>query len=180
MTWLLQHCIYEDIHTPQSHEERLDFIRRYVHSGCIHRLSLDQLAQKMELSAPYLSKFIKEHLGQNFHSYVDTVRLSYTMREARINPGAFSFSALRCGFPNMTAFAGHLRMFIINLRSIYKRQAASAITAASPDPRLCRHIRAMAEGLGEGKKSSGSPLHDPHTGRCRNRTPVHKQLDECF
>ncbi len=170
MTWLLQHCIYEDIHTPQSHEERLDFIRRYVHSGCIHRLSLDQLAQKMELSAPYLSKFIKEHLGQNFHSYVDTVRLSYTMREARINPGAFSFSALRCGFPNMTAFGRAFENVYHQSPSIYKRQAASAITAASPDPRLCRHIRAMAEGLGEGKNPPAAPytIHiqaDAGTGR---------------
>ena len=150
--WILDHCLISDKKMAKTCEERLDYIRRYVHSGYNRRLGLEHLASQMGLSVPYLSKFIKEHLGQNFHSYVDMVRPSYTRGEFEKNGGIFSSAALKCGFPNSMAFNRTFERIYHTAPAAYKRERRPR-GRVPLDLNVCRWLRGIVDDLRSGDSS---------------------------
>ena len=62
---------------PQSVSElRTNDIINYINSNYQYALSLTDLAEHLNLSSTYLSKYIKKNLGKNFLEYLNQVRLS--------------------------------------------------------------------------------------------------------
>ncbi|MBS5520799.1 MAG: helix-turn-helix domain-containing protein [Clostridiales bacterium] len=145
--WLAGHCLFKEQLNPASREERAEVIRRYMHSRYNRRLSLKELAERMELSVPYLSKFIKENLGWSFHNYLDHIRLSYTMSELKNNDIFLASAALLGGFPNIMAFNRAFEREYHTTLADYKKQKRHEPDTARTDLELRTSVQELLENI---------------------------------
>lgn len=80
-------------------------IRNYLYSHYKESVSLHDLAEYMFLSDAYLSKYIKKCFGQNFLSYLNSIRMEYACIDlVRYPDRSILQVALENGFPNIGAF----------------------------------------------------------------------------
>lgn len=80
-------------------------IRHYLYSHYRESVSLHDLAEYMFLSDAYLSKYIKKYFGQNFLSYLNSIRMEYASIELVQHPERSVLQiALSNGFPNISSF----------------------------------------------------------------------------
>ena len=95
---------------PQSVSElRTNDIINYINSNYQYALSLTDLAEHLNLSSTYLSKYIKKNLGKNFLEYLNQVRLSNAVDDMCHTDKSLSRISLDNGFPNTTAFTTTFR-----------------------------------------------------------------------
>lgn len=87
-----------------SKEERKEYILRYIHHNYRRQFSLQDLSDRLGLSLPYLSKYIKGQIGCGFNTYVNQVRLRYAMEEMSKGEKSFLKAAVNHGFANMASF----------------------------------------------------------------------------
>lgn len=85
-------------------EERMNVIAGYIYANYKQQISLTDLSEKMLLSAPYVSRYIKRKFGKNFREYVTEVRLGYAVRELEGGDKTVARIALDNGFPNIASF----------------------------------------------------------------------------
>ncbi|MFT8347557.1 GH39 family glycosyl hydrolase [Clostridium saccharoperbutylacetonicum] len=78
--------------------ERIDKIKEYINSNYRKSITLNDFADKESLSIPYLSKFIKKHLGMTFTEYLNSVRLNYALKELINTDKPITRIALENGF----------------------------------------------------------------------------------
>lgn len=60
-------------------ERRMERILSYVNHHYTEKISLTEIADAENLTANYLSHFFKNHLGQSFQEYVNTLRLEHAI-----------------------------------------------------------------------------------------------------
>ncbi|MGB4661669.1 MAG: helix-turn-helix domain-containing protein, partial [Mobilitalea sp.] len=84
--------------------DRLAEIINYIHANYQKRLSLNELAENLYLSVPYLSKYIKRNMGTNFVEYVNNIRLFHAVDDLLYTDKSIMSVALDNGFANAAAF----------------------------------------------------------------------------
>lgn len=87
-----------------SREDREEYIQRYIHHNYRRQFTLQELSDRLGLSLPYLSKYIKSRMGCGFNAYVNRLRLQYTMEEMAQGEKSFLKAAVNHGFANMASF----------------------------------------------------------------------------
>lgn len=85
-------------------EERVTQIHNYIYENYNRPISLNDLSQKMYLSVPYLSKYIKKKFGQNFIDYVNEIRLFHAMEDLLYTDKTIMYIAMENGFANTASF----------------------------------------------------------------------------
>lgn len=85
-------------------EDRLTEIINYIHANYEKRLSLNELAEHLYLSVPYLSKYIKRNMGMNFVDYINKIRLFHAVDDLLYTDKSIMNIALDNGFANAAAF----------------------------------------------------------------------------
>lgn len=83
---------------------RIFDIQNYVQSNFHSQISLNDLAQKLDLSNAYLSKYIKKHFGMSFVDYVNNIRLLHAVDELIYTDKKITRIALDNGFPTAASF----------------------------------------------------------------------------
>lgn len=95
---------------PQSAAElRTNDILNYIGSNYMYPLSLTDLAEHLDLTPAYLSKYIKKTLGKNFLEYLNDVRLTNAVQDMMQTDHSLSRISMDNGFPNTTAFSATFR-----------------------------------------------------------------------
>ncbi len=103
-------CLLEHFTLPVPHgkllsrEDREEYIQRYIHNNYRRQFTLQELSDRLGLSLPYLSKYIKNRMGCGFNTYVNRLRLQYTMEEMERGEKSFLKAAVNHGFANMASF----------------------------------------------------------------------------
>ena len=94
-------CLLEHFTLPVPHgkllsrEDREEYIQRYIHNNYRRQFTLQELSDRLGLSLPYLSKYIKSRMGCGFNTYVNRLRLQYTMEEMERGEKSFLKAADR-------------------------------------------------------------------------------------
>ncbi|MFT8391027.1 MAG: helix-turn-helix domain-containing protein [Sporolactobacillus sp.] len=92
-------------HAPElSSDQRLAGIITYIEKNYKRPLSLQALAKKFYLSAPYLSRMFKKQTGLTFTEYLNAARLKHVIAELPFSNEAISKLALVHGFSNLKSF----------------------------------------------------------------------------
>lgn len=134
---------------PQSVSElRTNDIINYINSNFQYALSLTDLAEHLNLSPTYLSKYIKKNLGKNFLEYLNQVRLTNAVDDMCHTDKSLSRISLDNGFPNTTAFTTTFRKEYgqnpsVWLQEYQQRRKLASQEAAVTDKN--EHIRAYLE-----------------------------------
>jgi len=85
-------------------ENRIAEIVNYIHANYKKRISLNDLADQLFLSVPYLSKYFKRKMGMNFVDYVNNVRLFHAVDDLLYTDKSIMNVALDNGFASTAAF----------------------------------------------------------------------------
>lgn len=85
-------------------EERMVAIYNYINSNYNQPISLSDLSEKLFLSVPYLSKYIKKKFGQNFVDYVNGIRLFHGIEDLLYTDKTIMYIAMENGFANTASF----------------------------------------------------------------------------
>lgn len=85
-------------------EDRQEKIASYIGANYNKRISLQEMAEYLYMSVPYLSKYIKKQFGMNFSDYVSDVRLFHAMDDLLYTDSTITSVAIDNGFPSTNAF----------------------------------------------------------------------------
>lgn len=85
--------------------ERMLRIISFIDSHSQEQITLQTISEREYLSVPYLSKFFKENIGINFHSYLTNIRLRNAVEDLLINKDkTIADIASLYGFPTTKSF----------------------------------------------------------------------------
>ena len=85
-------------------EERALFIEDHIESNYMNPLSLNDLADLLQLTPQYLAAFIKKNMHTTFNQYLYKVRLSHAVRDMIATNDSLTHIAFNHGFPNIATF----------------------------------------------------------------------------
>lgn len=120
----------------QSHRyaARIAEIARIVRAHYTENFSLSMLAEKLHLSAPYLSKFFDQQFGMTFLAYLTQIRLDHAVNLLGTTEKTIDEIALDSGFANSHAFVQAFKKQYEILPSVYRRRLR--IEKEKPTPRI--------------------------------------------
>ncbi|MCL7749768.1 AraC family transcriptional regulator [Halalkalibacter alkaliphilus] len=84
--------------------ERLTRITTYIQQNYMHPLTLNELAEKEQLTVPYLSRYFQQHMGQSFIKYLTDIRLEHAVQLLSKTDWPVIQIAMECGFSNLNTF----------------------------------------------------------------------------
>ncbi|MGS2779687.1 AraC family transcriptional regulator [Robertmurraya sp. GLU-23] len=84
--------------------ERMNRLTNYIQQHYMNPITLQELADTEELTAPYLSRYFQHHMGQSFIKYINGIRLEHAVRFLLETDQPIIQIALECGFPNLNSF----------------------------------------------------------------------------
>ena len=114
---------------------RMAEISRIISESYREDLTLSELAERVHLSAPYLSKFFEKQFGVTFLNYLTSVRLNHAVDELLKTNDTIETVSANAGFPNSHAFVQAFKREYGVLPSIYRRKNTGKKPAeASPLP----------------------------------------------
>lgn len=87
------------------HQARITKLSAYIEANYANPLTLQETAQVLHLSTPYLSTFFKQHFGETFNSYVNKLRLSHAVEELIYTNKPITSITFDNGFPSMNAMS---------------------------------------------------------------------------
>ncbi len=102
---------------------RMADISRIIGEHYQEDLTLRELADRVHLSAPYLSKFFDRQFGVSFLAYLTRVRLNHAVEDLIKSDDTIETVSADAGFPNSHAFVQAFKKEYGVLPSIYRRQA---------------------------------------------------------
>lgn len=88
----------------EKYQARIYEIKRYIKQNYNKQITMNDLAAHLYLTPQYTSKYIKQHLGVNFVSYVNSIRLNHAVKELLNTNNSITQLAFNNGYPNLTAF----------------------------------------------------------------------------
>ncbi len=108
----------------QSHRyaARIAEIARIVRAHYTENFSLSMLAEKVHLSAPYLSKFFDQQFGMTFLAYLTQIRLDHAVNALTHTEKTIDDIAADSGFANTHAFVQAFKKEYDMLPSVYRRK----------------------------------------------------------
>ena len=102
---------------------RMAQISAIIQESYRENLTLGMLADRVHLSAPYLSKFIEKQFGMTFLNLLTRVRLSHATNELLKTDATIETISQNAGFPNSYAFVQAFKRAYGTLPSLYRRQS---------------------------------------------------------
>ena len=100
---------------------RIADITSIINASYTGGLTLTELAGRVHLSVPYLSKFFEQQFGMTFLAYLTKVRLNHAVEELLYTANTIEAISEHSGFPNSHAFVQAFRKEYGSLPSIYRR-----------------------------------------------------------
>lgn len=80
-------------------------IVNYIDEHYQESLDLNGVAEEFHYTAAHLSRMFKEHIGYNFYTYLQSVRLMHCVEEMKSDPNIRLLDcAMNNGFPNVKSF----------------------------------------------------------------------------
>lgn len=104
---------------------RMAELSRIIAASYREDLTLSELAGRVHLSAPYLSKFFEKQFGVTFLAYLTQVRLNHAVDALLKTDDTIETVSADAGFPNSHAFVQAFKKEYGVLPSVYRRQARS-------------------------------------------------------
>lgn len=101
---------------------RMAEISRIISESYREDLTLSGLADRVHLSAPYLSKFFEKQFGVTFLNYLTGVRLNHAVDELLKTNDTIETVSANAGFPNSHAFVQAFKREYGVLPSVYRRK----------------------------------------------------------
>jgi beta-xylosidase/AraC-like DNA-binding protein len=84
-------------------------ITAYIKKNYRYPLALEELADKLRLSPPYLSRYFKKRFGITFHGYLNRIRLESAVKDLILSEATVTAVAYDSGFPNLNSFLNTLK-----------------------------------------------------------------------
>lgn len=85
-------------------DERMNEILSFIMSNYREAISLKELAERLYLSVPYLSKYIKKNFGMSFLKLLNNIRLEHAVSDLLYTDKTIMKIAMDNGFPNLAGF----------------------------------------------------------------------------
>ncbi|CAG7655903.1 HTH-type transcriptional activator RhaS [Paenibacillus allorhizosphaerae] len=85
-------------------DHTIEFVMKCVETRYAEDISLDMLADKLNLSAAYLSVYIKEKTGMNFSDHINTIRIRKAKQLLSQTNLIIHDISLQIGYRNVTSF----------------------------------------------------------------------------
>ena len=108
LRYLKKYCIDavgRDRTTRSKAVENIKSIVNYMDQHYMEEITLASVAEEFHYTSAHLSRLFKEHIGYNFHEYLQSVRLMNCVNEMKKNPDIQLMScALNNGFANARSF----------------------------------------------------------------------------
>ncbi len=118
---------------------RMAEISRIINESYREDLTLGELASRVHLSAPYLSKFFEKQFGVTFLNYLTGVRLNHAVDELLKTNDTIETVSANAGFPNSHAFVQAFKREYGLLPSVYRRKNAGKKPAETNSLPLEQH-----------------------------------------
>ena len=100
---------------------RIADITSIINANYTRSFTLTELAGRVHLSVPYLSKFFEQQFGMTFLACLTKVRLNHAVEELLYTGNTIEAISERSGFPNSHAFVQAFRKEYGCLPSVYRR-----------------------------------------------------------
>lgn len=94
----------------------------YMHSNYMNRISLEEVANHVNLSPSYFCRIFKEEIGLSFSSYLNTIRVNQSKRLMASGQLSFVDIANMIGFPDQSYFNKIFKRFTGQTPKKYKEQ----------------------------------------------------------
>lgn len=108
LRFLKEYCIdtgSRDSTTRSKAVENIKNIINYLDQYYMEEITLASVAEEFHYTSAHLSRLFKEHIGFNFHEYLQSVRLMNCVNEMKRHPDIQLMNcALNNGFPNARSF----------------------------------------------------------------------------
>ncbi len=101
---------------------RMAEISAIINANYQENLTLSELANRIHLSAPYLSKFIEKQFGMTFLNFLQRVRLNHATDALLRTDATIETISADAGFPNSYAFVQAFKKEYGMLPSLYRKQ----------------------------------------------------------
>jgi AraC family transcriptional regulator len=108
---------------------KLQLVRDYIHSGLASRLTLEDLASSIHMSAYHFARAFKATTGETPHGYVTRVRVERAQELLRTSSCSMPAIAARVGFSSKSHFAA----VFLRLTGISPHLYRSATRSATSD-----------------------------------------------
>lgn len=90
-----------------------------------HNITLEDISKKMNFSYNYTSKMFKDLCGMNFNSYINYLRIRYSLKQILETNHTLLYIALDSGFTNLRTFNRVFKLFTGTTPSDYKKNKIS-------------------------------------------------------
>lgn len=104
---------------------RLTHILDYIDEHYKEAITLNQLADEVNLSVPYLSSFFEKYLGVNFLTYYNELRLERAVNELLSSDESVEQIAANNGFTDSRSFVTLFKKKYNTLPSIYRKETGN-------------------------------------------------------
>ena len=111
---------------------RLNKILALINSEYDKRLTLENIAERVFVSPPYLSKFFKQSMGISLSDYIKTTRLHYATNDLLHLDYSIEVIAQNNGFPNTRSFVEAFKEKYNILPSVWRKENATGIKEYVP------------------------------------------------
>ena len=118
---------------------RMAQISRIIGESYRENLTLSALADRIHLSAPYLSKFFEKQFGVTFLGYLARVRLAHAVDELLKTDDTIETVSANSGFPNSHAFVQAFKKEYGVLPSLYRRKMRAQRAEGTAAPFVEQH-----------------------------------------
>ncbi len=111
--------------------ERINDILTYINQNYANNITLQDLADQVHLTTPYLSKFFKNNFHTTFNNYLNHVRLTYAVEDLVYSNESITSIANHSGFASINAFNKLFKLEYHTTPNKYRLQQAE--TRLKPD-----------------------------------------------
>lgn len=153
---LITHYRAKDTASQESlrHLDRCKQILAYIDNNFSSAVTLESLADELNLSVGYLARYFNKYLGTTFKQHLTSVRLQHALIEVLRDDKTMLDIAIECGFPDYRSFVAAFRRWYRNTPYQYRmlqqeRRSKQAIDHSRPELVFNQHITnsPVAEGL---------------------------------
>ncbi|MDE5562749.1 MAG: helix-turn-helix domain-containing protein [Clostridiales bacterium] len=158
--------------------ERLNSIIEYIDEHYRENITLARLAEHEHLSVPYLSAFFEKHLGINFLTYYNELRLGRAVNELLSSDRSVEDISIDNGFSDPRSFVNLFKKKYGELPSAYRKARAAKPKDIGPDAKLTEfggsesNLQILAKYLPEYNQNANAPDVIPSTKKVVHRENI--------
>lgn len=114
-----------------SKARQMEQVARYIDQNYRQTLSLNELAGRFYLSAPYLSRLFKQFYGTTFSDYLMNIRLQNCLTDLTGKSTSIETLSAQYGFPNSRSFISHFKKKFGVTPGQYRKQHLAQLASVS-------------------------------------------------